>query len=194
VDLLKNENLPLLLVFFVPGFISIKIYDLLVPGERRDFSSALIEALGFGALNFAMLSWIVLPLQHRALFSSHPLLDWLRILLVFLVMPAVWPVVFLRVAEWPIVARKLPHPVGEAWDMVFRERVPYWTIVHLRDGRRIAGRYDSKSVASSAPASEQIFLEEVWELGPSGDFLKPIERSAGVLILGGDIQAVEFFT
>ena len=30
----------LFLVFFVPGFISLKVYDLFIPSERRDFSKS----------------------------------------------------------------------------------------------------------------------------------------------------------
>jgi len=37
-------------------------------------------------------------------------------------------------------------------------------IIHLKDGRRIGGRFDENSSASSFPAKEQIYIEEVWEL------------------------------
>ena len=37
-NLFKNqETFALFLIFFVPGFISIMVYDLRIPGERRDF-------------------------------------------------------------------------------------------------------------------------------------------------------------
>jgi Family of unknown function (DUF6338) len=54
-----QDRLLLFLLFFVPGFISIKIYDLLVPSERRDFQSTLAEAIGYSAVNFAVLLPIV---------------------------------------------------------------------------------------------------------------------------------------
>jgi hypothetical protein len=52
----ENEQvLALFLVFFVPGFLSLKVYDLLVPGERRDFSRAAFDAVAYSALNFGVL-------------------------------------------------------------------------------------------------------------------------------------------
>ena len=43
--LFENErNLALFLVYFIPGFISLKIYDLLVPSACRDFSNSLFDA------------------------------------------------------------------------------------------------------------------------------------------------------
>ena len=36
-------------LFFVPGFISIKVYDLLVPTERRPFQNTLAEAIAYSA-------------------------------------------------------------------------------------------------------------------------------------------------
>jgi len=35
--LFEGNALFLFVIFFIPGFVSLKIYDLLVPGERRDF-------------------------------------------------------------------------------------------------------------------------------------------------------------
>ena len=32
-------TLALFLIFFIPGFITLKVYDLLVPGEARDFQN-----------------------------------------------------------------------------------------------------------------------------------------------------------
>jgi hypothetical protein len=38
-DVWGADKLTLFVIFFLPGFISMKVYDLLVPGERRDFSN-----------------------------------------------------------------------------------------------------------------------------------------------------------
>ena len=54
----KQETLLLFLLFFVPGFVSIKVYDLLVPGERRDFSKSFYEAIAYSALNVGVLFWV----------------------------------------------------------------------------------------------------------------------------------------
>lgn len=51
----EGNSLLLFLIFFIPGFVSFKIYDLLVPGERRDFSKSAFDAIAYSALNFAIL-------------------------------------------------------------------------------------------------------------------------------------------
>ena len=87
----------------------------------------------------------------------------------------------------------MPHPTKRPWDYVFAQRKPYWAIVTLKDGTKIAGRYDSCSFASSAPAGEQIYLEENWVINADGGFERPREDTAGILVLSSEIVSVEFF-
>jgi len=53
--------------------------------------------------------------------------------------------------------------------------------------------YDTESFASSSPADEQIYLQQVWEIDEKRKFLKPIERSRGIIVSKKDIKAIEFF-
>jgi hypothetical protein len=41
----QQARLALFLLVFVPGFLMIQVYDLLVPSPRRDFSKNLFEAI-----------------------------------------------------------------------------------------------------------------------------------------------------
>jgi len=54
-------------------------------------------------------------------------------------------------------------------------------------------KFDTNSFASSYPAEEQIYIEEVWDLDEKGKFIKPIERSKGIIISEKEISSVEFF-
>jgi len=47
MDIWNADKLALFIVFFVPGFISMKVYDLLVPGETRDASKSLLDAISY---------------------------------------------------------------------------------------------------------------------------------------------------
>jgi hypothetical protein len=85
------------------------------------------------------------------------------------------------------------HPDEQPWDFVFGQHDPFWVIVHLRDLRRIGGRFAGKSFASSNPAETQIYLEEVWTVDEKGHLSQPVERSRGIIILGKDILAIELF-
>lgn len=81
----------------------------------------------------------------------------------------------------------------KAWDYVFGKHDPFWIIVHLKNDHKIGGRFDLKSFASSHPAEEQIYLEEVWYLGDDDQFLCPVEHSRGIIIMNNEIRAVELF-
>jgi hypothetical protein len=66
-----QDDLLLFLLFFVPGFISIKVYDLLVPSERRPFQNTLAEAIAYSAVNFAiLLPVIIAALAYGVLLGS----------------------------------------------------------------------------------------------------------------------------
>jgi hypothetical protein len=79
------------------------------------------------------------------------------------------------------------HPIRKPWDYVFGKREPFWVIVHLHNGQRIGGRFDVQSFASSDPADEQIYLEADWVLDEQGRFLRPVERSRGIIIMKDEI-------
>ena len=90
--------------------------------------------------------------------------------------------------------KNAPHPIQKPWDFVFSKRIPYWVIVTLKDDSKIAGSYDSKSFSSSAPAEEQLYLEETWVLNCDGGFERPRVNTKGILILASEMVSVEFFS
>ena len=193
MDIWQIDRLTVFLVLSIPGFVSMKVYDLLIPGERRDFSKSLLEVIGYSALNFALLSWLIILIHSKGFYDHHPVLYFGFLFLILFIFPAVWPLVYFKVSSWNIIAKWFIHPIPKPWDYVFGKRQSFWVIVHLKDKRRIGGRFDTNSFASSYPAKEQIYLEEVWELGEKGNFVKRIERSKGMVILGEEIMAIEFF-
>ncbi|MHB8390047.1 MAG: DUF6338 family protein [Acidobacteriaceae bacterium] len=89
--------------------------------------------------------------------------------------------------------RWIAHPTPRPWDYVFSQCKSFWVIVTLKDGRKVAGRYDAASFASSAPSPEELYLEEVWLLNQDGGFEKARKDSAGIIILAPTIATVEFF-
>jgi hypothetical protein len=193
MDIWQIDKLSLFLIFFIPGFISIKIYDLLIPSEKRDFSKSIFEVIGFSAINFAALSWFIILIHSGNFYRDHRAWYFLALLIVIFVIPILWPIILLKVLSWSPIAKRVIHPILKPWDYIFGKRNAYWVIIHLQDGRKIGGKYDNKSFASSYPADEQIYLEEVWELDEKSAFKKKIDRSNGIIILGKDISSIEFF-
>jgi hypothetical protein len=144
----------LFLIVFIPGFISMKVYDLIMPGARRDFSKALYEAIGFSSLNFAALSWLIIPIHAGEFYLNHRVWYLILVFFIIFVMPLICPLLLVRLWTWGPIAALILNPVPKPWDYVFRKRQAYWMTVHLKDKRRIGGRYGLNSAASSYPAQE----------------------------------------
>lgn len=80
------------------------------------------------------------------------------------------------------------------WDAVFSKRKSAWIIIHLKDGRKVGGKYSTKSRTSAYPNQRQIYLEELWQLNKNGGFDKPTARSGGAIFFEDDILIIEFFS
>jgi len=177
------------LIFFVPGFVSLKIYDSLVASDRRDFSRSMLDAIAYSALNYGAVGPGALWLWQNSTLVGQ----WLTGVIALVVFPVLWPFLWIKLLSTGAFAKHFIHPTQRPWDFVFGQRKPYWMIVHLRDQRRVGGLFDSASFASSHPAEPQIYIEKVWELDEKGIFVRPVERSEGLIILGQEIAAVELF-
>jgi len=189
----QPDNFSSFLIFFIPGFVSLKVYDSLVPSERRDFSKSFFEAISYSAINFAFFYPLIILIDTPSFYQAHKYLYLLSIAFIIFIMPILWPKIYLKALSWKPISNQIIHPFLKPWDFKFNKREPAWIIVHLKDGRRIGGEFSQNSFASSYPAEEQIYLEKVWELDEDGNFQKAIERSKGIIILKDEIAAVEFF-
>jgi len=192
MDLWQSDKLILFIVFFIPGFIAIKTYDLLYPSEKRDASNTVLEAVTYSCINYALLSWLIYLDWHLDLVKTHPV--WHAVILVFVlfVFPVCLALAYARARQSKALTKFIPHPLLKPWDYFFAKREAHWVLIELADGRRIAGMYDTDSFASSYPAEEQLYIQQIWETD-GRRFLRPVERSKGAIISGRNIQWIEFF-
>lgn len=192
MDIWETDKLLLFITFVVPGFISLKAYELLTPRAPKKSADQLIDAVAYSSVNYALLFWPISLIERSNVQLTFPNLYTLFYVCVLLVAPIGWAflVRWLRLSKR--VQAALPHPTEKPWDYVFSKKVPYWVIVTLRDGKQIAGKYDSESFASNSPAAEQIYLEETWVLNADGGFERPRVNTAGIMITGPDITSLEF--
>ena len=192
MNIWEADKLIIFIAFVIPGFISLKVYELLYPGPTQDSSKQVIDAVAYSCINYALLFWPIQRVENSSASTQYPNAYAIFYFFVLFIAPVAWVAIwkFLRTRE--IFQRFAPHPTQKPWDFVFSKRAPYWVKVILKDGSKIAGRYAGKSFTSSAPAEEQIYLEETWILNDKSGFLRPQKRSAGVLVLSKDISYVEF--
>lgn len=191
MDIWEIDKLALFLAFVIPGFISIKAYQLVFPGTERATSDQLIDAIAYSSINYALLIFPIISIESGNLHESCRFLYYLFYVLVLFIAPIIWVLAWKYLRTRDFFQRNAPHPTAKPWDYVFAQRKPYWVKVTLKDGTKIAGRYADKSFASSAPAPEQIYLEETWILNDNGGFERAKNKTAGVIILSNEISHIE---
>ncbi len=194
MDIFSIDKLLLFIIFFVPGFVSIKVYDLFIANEPRDFSRSLFEAIAYSAINFALLGWLIWTIHVNEVYFRHPIVFAVLSIFILFVAPILWPILYLWLLKWKWLSNYIIGPVKRPWDWFFNQKLPVWVIVTLVDGRKIGGVYADKSYASSYPLPEQIYLEQIWTLDEKGRFVEVIKGSKGVIILNKDMSTIEFFT
>lgn len=191
LDLIREGNLAIVIIFFIPGFISIKVYDLLVPSTTKDTSKRVFDILAYSSINFVILSWPISILFLDRVPGISTFVSVLLTIVVFLVLPCIWPILLVKLHKTSWLSERVlnVHPSG--WDYLFSQRKPYWIIVTMKNGRHIGGNFGKNSYAPSFPNEKDIYIEECWRLDKDGSFVKKIENSAGILIPREEISTIE---
>ena len=193
MDIFEQDKLLLFIAFVIPGFISLKAYELLFPSQNTESSKQLIEAITYSCINYALLFWLIIFVESNNTKNTHSFIYYLFYVFVLFIAPILWVVLWKKIRTSEFFQNNAPHPTQKPWDYVFNQREPYWVIVTLKDGTKIAGSYDSNSFSSNSPAEEQLYLEETWVLNDDGGFERPRESTKGVIILSSEMAHVELF-
>jgi len=193
MNIWEIDKVFLFIVIVLPGFISIKVYDLIIAGDKRDFSKSLIEAIAYSVLNFTVLSWLILIVSKVDFSKNHEFLYYLSIIFIFIIVPSIWPFLFIWLSKLKIFKQHLLTPINQPWDKVFNRREALWIIINLKNGKTIRGKYSLKSSASAYPKERQIYLEELWEKGENGGFKEKVSRTRGIIVFESEISSVEFY-
>jgi len=189
-----------IILFIIPGFITDSIIALTIPRAKRESTEIILTAITFSCVNYAIFSWLILlmilkgfPLKYEVWF----IFSWLGILLI-------GPVIEGFAFNWLVNSKlyrrifsflklKNIRLIPKSWDYHFGKEEPYWILLTLKDGKKIGGFFGTHSFASSFPAEEDLYIEELWVIDEEGKFVQPIENSGGCLIRRNDINFIEFF-
>ena len=179
---LTTDKIFYFVLFFLPGFIFIKTYSLVVVSRNSDFSKEWYEAVAWGCIFFGTtyLIHLIFPLD----------LIWV---IGIIIIPALIPFIIRKLINCSFVSSRIISPVPTSWDYIFGTRKPYWIILHLKDGRNIGGMYGVNSFTSSFPNPQDIYMEEVWRLDENNLFIEQVERTNGILIKMEEIASIELF-
>lgn len=193
MNIWELDKLFLFIAFVIPGFISIKAFELFFPSELTESSKKIVDAITYSCINYALLLLPIYWVESSCLSRIHPSLYIMFYVAVLFLAPLLWACIWKKLRESEFFQKNAPHPTQKPWDYVFSQRELYWVIVYLNDGTKIAGKYGTNSFSSSSPSHEQIYLEESWELNKDGGFERKHNETAGVIIVTSEISHVELF-
>lgn len=191
-DFFEANKILLFIVFFIPGFISMKVYNLMIASEKINFSESLGEAVAFSSINYAALSWLVIIIYKSNLYTNHFCYFLLSVIFIVFVAPIIWTILFVKLTKLKSLRKYILSPIKKPWDYYFEKKVSCWVIVNFKNGERIGGVYSNKSFSSAFPCNEEIYLEELWEIDDKC-FIKKVNRTDGILILSEEIRSLEFY-
>lgn len=193
MDILSIDKLILLLYFFVPGFLSLKFYQLLFAQEKIDFSRSLYEAIGLSFINFTIFFYVIYLINKPDFVELYPWFYYLITVVIIFITPLLLTYGFSKIQKSNFFQKYFVSPEKVPWDWHFSKRESYWVIVTLKDGRKIGGKFGLKSRASASPKSKEIFIEDIWKLDDNYKFIESVKRNKGVIITEGNILTIEFF-
>ena len=176
------------LVLVLPGFISMRVYSLIRPGEQPTLKDTIFEAIAYSSINFGLLFWLIIILID----TKNIFVQSLASAFVFVIAPVIWPFLLDKILEWFAGKGWIQYRYKTAWDDFFSRRRACWLIVHLNDGRRLGGIFHNKSYATLYPTPGHLFIEELWEVDQdTGEFIGTGPVSQGIILKPEDYRFVE---
>ena len=194
MDAITIDKILLITLFFLPGFIHLKTYRLLIAEVKTDFSKDLYEAIGYSFFNNIVFAYPLYLINITGLIYTNTFLYFLILFGVILIAPVAWTFLFYFISKKKWYNKYFVGPTKSAWDSFFLKRKSYYVILTLKNGQKIGGKYGMQSHSSTYPYPKEIFLETVWKLNKNKDGLeKAIEKSAGIMITENEISTIEFY-
>ena len=188
--LIDPQNLPILLFFVLPGYLSCAMWRLLFPGRTTRLSDHLIAIVAFGLANYILVGWWLLSISR----TIGQLGQIIVFIIVFILAPLVWPYLVRTLVNIPWVSKRIVHPAPKAWDHFFGRHMECFVLARLKNGRLLGGVMSSASFASSYPSDEDIYMEEVWSITENGEFLNPLPDSRGALVSRSECEYIQFIS
>lgn len=187
----------ILILFVMPGFLTSRVVGLAYPRKELSEAYLALEAIALSCLNYGLTSWLIVMfwLKH---WYMNPLYFAEVAFLVLFIVPVAIGIVTIWISDSAFLQQirsrfGLTNPVPTGWDHFFRHSGSCWVVATLKSGELIAGLYGPNSAASSYPADEDIYIEKLCRLSPSGEMEELISTSKGAIISMENVQVIEFY-
>jgi len=179
--------------FVMPGVVSLSIYGLLMPTRPLEWKDVLVQGLFYTLVNYALLVLAVAYIVNPAHLQSNPIEYWALVILVLVVGPIAWPVLWKWLLGTPLARQFLPSPYPTAWDYFFARRETAFVLIRLNDGTFIGGYFGPGSFASAFPAEGDMYLSATYKVDADGKFLEAVRGTRGVLIRKDQYSLIQIF-
>lgn len=184
-------------LFIVPGFMIDEIVRTIIPQKKITSQTSIIHYLMYSIINLALWNWLYFFISKIK--DKHEFRYWVLMALFVILTSAISGIVIGVIKQKEIVRKMLliikietEHQIPTAWDYKFyNTNEPRWVIVTLTSGRVIRGLYGNKSLSSSDSQFYDLYLEEIYELDSSDNWMKA-DRTDGVWINSKEICVIEF--
>ena len=100
------DKLLIFIGFVIPGFISIKVFDLLHPSESIDSTKKVIEAVTYSCFNYALLFIPMYFTETMEVKNNSPILYGLFYLFVLLIFPVLISFAISKIRQCDFVQKK----------------------------------------------------------------------------------------
>lgn len=190
-DFINNVNLNTVIIFAIlilPGFISMRVYSLIRPGNQPTLKDTIFEAIAYSTINMGLMYWAIdLFISIQSGFGR-----WILAALFLTIMPVIWPFLLDRTLNLLAKIGLIHYRSKTAWDEFFSRRQECWLIIHLDGGTKLGGRFSDKSYATLYPTPGHLLVEELWEIDQeTGEFLGEAPISSGIILKPTDYRFVE---
>lgn len=193
MEIFELNKMLLFIIFFIPGFISMKVFHLMIASEKINFSESLGEAIAFSSINYAALSWLIIIIIKYDLKNEYFILFLILTIFIVFIAPILWTILFVWLSKTKWLRKYILSPIKNPWDYYFEKKKSCWVVVNLKNNEKIGGVYSYNSFSSAYPHKEQIYLEQLWEVDSKDNFIKKVNRTDGIIILGEEIKSIVFY-
>lgn len=185
--------------FLVPGFIWDSVMSVMVKRRAVAHEVSLLRFLTLSCINYGLWIWLVVLVAKSSLFLDHPVRSAAAWGSMALVSPVILGVAVGALSQRNAVRMLLErygiytiHPVPTAWDYFFSRTGPVWILVTLADRSQVAGRFGSRSFASSDSSERDLYIESVYRVAEQGPWTE-VAMNEGIWIQAAEIKHIEFW-
>lgn len=139
MDIFESGKLVLFIIFVIPGFVSIKAYELFFPASSKEAADRIVDAIAYSCVNYSFLFLPIYLVEKNNISSNHFVFYLIFYVFVILGFPVLMAYAWKKMRESKLFQRNMAHPTEKPWDFVFSQRKSYWMKITLNDGRVIGG-------------------------------------------------------